>query len=149
MEWSREYETGNAQVDTEHKQIFVLVQNVMDAAMGTGDADVKSTIDFLAGYTVDHFAHEERLMEESGYPKYAVHKKKHDDFVQEVLALRERVLNETDNEANLLDITTVVVSWLTDHVLGSDMTMAHHYRDWSDGSLMAIKELKELQDLGE
>ncbi|MCL2357169.1 MAG: hemerythrin family protein [Defluviitaleaceae bacterium] len=124
MIWDKKYETGNSQVDSEHKEIFRLVQQVCDE--GAGEA-VNSTINFLTGYTLSHFKHEERLMEESNYPAVSVHKKQHEDFVKEVLALKERVANETDPFKNNADIKKVIVNWLTDHVLGSDKLMANHY----------------------
>ena len=130
MIWSAKYETGNTQVDEEHKEIFRLVQKVMDVTTDNPQ-DANDTMAFLAGYTVDHFKHEERLMEESSYPAISIHKKQHSDFVEQVVAMIERVKNETDGEKNLTDIKKVVVNWLTDHVLGSDKVMADHYRKWS------------------
>jgi len=129
--WNSKYETGNKQVDSEHQEIFKRVQSVLDAAASNEDIKIEDTIDFLAGYTVDHFQHEERLMEESGYPETDLHKKQHEDFVQEVLALRERVKNEADQEKNSQDVMIVIVNWLIDHVLNSDCMMANHYRKWA------------------
>ena len=131
MIWQKNYETGNTQVDNEHKEIFKLVQNVIDATFDSQDNKVEATIDFLANYTVNHFKNEETLMMESSYPDMPVHKKQHDDFVVEVLALRERVINESDSAKSNSDIKKVIVNWLTDHVLGSDKLMANHYRKWS------------------
>jgi hemerythrin len=122
MIWSEIYETGNAQVDNEHKEIFKLVQNVMDASV-SGGAKVKETMDFLAEYTVTHFKNEETLMEASGYPDMEIHKKQHAAFVAEVLALHARC-----NELEIRDIKNVIVNWLTDHVLGSDKIMADYCR---------------------
>jgi len=133
MLWNQRYETGNTQVDDEHKEIFMLVQKVIDSTEDNADVRIESTIDFLANYAVNHFKNEEGLMTESNYPAMPVHKKQHDDFVVEVLALRERVKNEEDNSKNNADVTKVIVNWLTDHVLGSDKVMADHYRKWSNG----------------
>ena len=133
MLWNEKYETGNEQVDTEHKEIFALIQKVIDSTTSGEESAFEDTFDFLAGYTVNHFKHEERLMEESSYPHMAVHKKQHDDFVVEVLALRERVLKEADQEKNGAELKKTVVNWVTDHVLGSDKVMASHYRSWLAG----------------
>ena len=132
MIWNAKYETGNTQVDDEHKEIFKLVGDVMDANLTSHETKIESTMDFLANYTVNHFKHEENLMEESNYPDMPIHKKQHDDFVIEVLALRERVKNESDSSKSNSDIKKVVINWLTDHVLGSDKVMADYYRKWSN-----------------
>ena len=131
MVWHEKYETGNRVVDDEHKEIFRLVQRVIDAAFDNREEKIETTIDFLANYTVNHFKHEEELMDESDYPETDIHKKQHSDFVQQVVSLRERVKNETDSAKSNIDINNVIVNWLTDHVLGSDKLMASHYRNWS------------------
>ncbi|MCL2386012.1 MAG: bacteriohemerythrin [Defluviitaleaceae bacterium] len=128
MIWNKTYETGNTQVDNEHQEIFRLVQKVTDAALSDEDVKVEDTIDFLANYTLNHFANEESLMTESSYPAMPIHKKQHDDFVQEVVALRARVAAETDRAKIETEIKNVIVNWLVDHVLGSDKLMANHYR---------------------
>ena len=126
MLWNETYETGNAQVDNEHREIFRLVQNVMDASASEEEAKVEEAIDSLASYTVTHFRNEEKLMEESNYPDMPIHKKQHHDFVLEVLALRER-----GGEASSQDIKKIIVNWLADHVLGSDKIMANYCHKFS------------------
>ena len=130
MLWHEKYETGNEQVDTEHKEIFMLVQKVIDAAFDDVSDKIGTTLDFLASYAVNHFANEEKIMDESSYPQAAIHKKQHSDFVQDFLALKERVSKETDNTKNSLEINKVIVDWLTEHVLGSDKIMANYYKTW-------------------
>ena len=131
MLWHTKYETGNEQVDNEHKEIFKLAQKVIDAAFENKEEEIETTVNFLANYTVSHFKHEEQLMKESAYPEKDIHKKQHSDFVQDVTALIERVVNEPDSKKNSVDINNVIVNWLTEHVLGSDKLMATHYREWS------------------
>jgi len=135
MIWNAKYETGNTQVDNEHKEIFRLVENVIETTVGVDDAAhaaaFESTFDFLAKYTIDHFAHEEALMMESSYSGFDVHKKQHDDFVVQVVALRERAANNKSMKNNI-DITNIIVNWLMDHVLGSDRIMAAHYREYKN-----------------
>ena len=125
MLWNETYETGNTQVDSEHQEIFKLVQNVLDASVSNEAAKIEETVDFLANYTVNHFKNEERLMEESNYPDMPIHKKQHDNFVATVLELRAN-LKDTKSQ----DIERIVINWLTDHVLGSDKLMANHYRNF-------------------
>ena len=131
MIWNEKYETGNTQVDNEHKEIFKLAQNVIEASFDSEEVQIEVALGFLASYTITHFKNEERLMMESDYPDMAVHKKQHDDFIIEVTALIERVKKESDTSKNNSDAKKVIVNWLTDHVLGSDKVMADHYRKWS------------------
>jgi hemerythrin len=67
-------------------------------------------------------------MIESNYPATDIHKKQHSDFLGEVRKLQESLDSITDyTEINVL-VNKAVVRWLTQHVLGSDMELAEHYR---------------------
>ena len=132
MLWQKKYETGNKRVDDEHKQIFALVQRVIDATFEDKDEKIDTIINFLADYTVKHFEHEEDLMDESKYPDTSVHKKQHVDFLNDVTVLKKKILLERDSAASNIAINKAIVGWLTNHVLGSDMIMAAYYRKWSE-----------------
>ena len=130
MAWQTKYETGNAQIDDQHKEIFKLVSQIVDTNYTSADK-IKSAIDFLTNYAATHFEYEEKLMDESAYPMAHVHKKQHYDFVSAVEALVKRVSSESDDAKNRADIEIVALNWLADHVLGSDKVMADHYRKWA------------------
>ena len=130
MLWSSNYEIGNALVDGENKEIFGMVDKLL-ADDFTGRADkIKSTIDFLAGYVVRHFDHEEELMDESSYPDKDTHVNQHRDFVKTVGELVERIENNLDSIDFSLEVNKVIVDWLAEHVMGSDKAMIDHYRAW-------------------
>ncbi|MCL2616382.1 MAG: bacteriohemerythrin [Defluviitaleaceae bacterium] len=132
MLWNKKYETGNQQVDDEHKEIFNLVQKVLNATFESRGEKVGTIIDFLANYTIQHFEHEELLMDESDYPDTRAHKKQHSDFLEEVGKLKKKVEKEMDSAVINITINKTVVGWLTNHVLGSDISMAAHYRKWAE-----------------
>ena len=134
MVWQPKYETGNGLVDSQHKEIFRLVESVLESSY-TSAANIKDAIDFLANYTITHFKHEESLMDESAYPLAHIHKRQHADFVADVVALMKMVDGENDDKINRTTIENVIINWLIDHVLGSDKILAAHYREWaSNGS---------------
>ena len=133
MLWNSNYEIGNALVDGEHKEIFGMVDKLLaDDFKGRPDK-IKSTIDFLAGYVVRHFGHEEALMRESDYPqdKTDAHIREHRDFVVKVGELVERIEGNLDSIDLSLEVNDTIVSWLAEHVMGSDKMMIDHYRAWS------------------
>jgi len=133
--WNSSYETGNAMVDKDHREIFSLVEGVLSSSFKSRKEKVQEAIDFLANYVVEHFAREERLMDES-----VAHKKEHSDFLTVAVALKERFNNDgyilgentEDNSLHLsMEINKTVIGWLTKHVMGSDRKLATHYRVWS------------------
>ena len=73
--------TGNALIDSEHRQLFDAVNNLMDAcSQGQGRTQIQSTATFLSNYVVKHFQDEERLQTQSKYPGYTAHKTFHDGY---------------------------------------------------------------------
>jgi len=128
--WVADYETGNKIVDNDHKQIFELVKKVLDNAFENRTEKVNTSIEFLAQYVLQHFANEEKLMDESNYPEAATHKALHSAFVKSVVALQEKVKKEGDTLNIGMEINTTVIGWLMDHVLGRDKLLAGHYKEW-------------------
>lgn len=133
MKWHTSYETGNAIVDKDHKEIFSLVDSLINSSFESHHEDVTKAIDYLAGYVVNHFGNEERLMDESSYPRTDEHKKQHSDFVAVALGLREEYVASPQNAADIgFEIKKTIVDWLSEHVLGSDKALADHYKKWVD-----------------
>ncbi|MCL1881478.1 MAG: bacteriohemerythrin [Oscillospiraceae bacterium] len=130
--WNQSYETGNISVDNEHKEIFGLVEKILNEKFESKSEKIKKAIAFLANYTVRHFQNEEKLMEESNYPRTAEHKQQHADFVVTVGELQEKLRIGTE-ELNLsLIVNEVIVNWLTEHIIGSDKAMAKFYKEFKD-----------------
>ena len=91
--FTKDLETGNVQIDAEHKQLIAAVNALLEACQqGKGRAQLESAINFLADYTKTHFAHEERLQQSCRYPQYEAHKKWHTDFIAQIQQLRDKFL---------------------------------------------------------
>jgi len=129
MLWSKSYETGNAEVDNQHKEIFRLVQQVLetDAFPSTRDK-IETAMGFLSDYAVRHFASEEALMRECDYPDYDKHKALHDGFVKDVIALIGLFAREGDTTSISETINNFIISWLKEHIMQCDKAMAEFYK---------------------
>ena len=50
-EMTKDLETGNALIDSEHRQLFKAVNDLLDAcSQGKGRSQVESTLEFLVSY---------------------------------------------------------------------------------------------------
>lgn len=140
--WSEKFATGNKIVDDDHREIFALVKNVLDSSMKNSKEKNETAINFLADYVVGHFAREELLMKVSDYPRADAHKKEHADFMEVALQLKEDfdsggyALGELEMHPETVHlseaINDIVIKWLATHVMGSDMDLAKHYREWME-----------------
>ncbi|MCS6970708.1 MAG: bacteriohemerythrin [Planctomycetes bacterium] len=121
--WKPEYATGIGTVDAQHQELFARVGALHTAMMsGAGRQRIGELLDFLADYTVKHFADEERLMERAGYAELPQHRQLHQDLVQRVQALRQRLQRgETLNTAEVSDFLS---AWLRHHILRADHAYA-------------------------
>ena len=80
-ELTKDLETGNATIDREHRELFQAVNTLMDACgKGQGRAAIEPALKILLDYVNRHFAHEEQLQTQSGYPNYAGHKQFHEGY---------------------------------------------------------------------
>lgn len=118
--------TGNALIDSEHRQLFAAVNNLMDAcAQGKGRAQIQQTVTFLNDYVVKHFGDEERLQVQSNYPGYAAHKRFHEGYCRQ-LADVTRDLVEEGATVKALGELNQVVAVLVSHIRTEDKRLAQH-----------------------
>lgn len=129
--WKKCYETGNETVDGQHREIFRLGQVVLDADVAGGRKEkIESALKFLNEYALSHFAIEEALMIESGYPGLDEHKSQHLGFVDAVSDVMRRFESEGSTVHVSDTINGFVTDWLHEHIMGSDKAMAAFYRQW-------------------
>ena len=82
---------------------------------------VSEVIDELIDYTLSHFAFEEELMEEAGYPFCAAHKRVHEVFGKRVSDYRIRFQAGEDIADEL---RAMLARWLFNHIRGDDQAYA-------------------------
>lgn len=85
IEWRKEFETGVAEVDHEHRELVDLI-NSLHAEIAS-DASRERIADFLGevfARIAAHFALEESVMRKHGYDDYAAHKAEHEELLDEI-----------------------------------------------------------------
>jgi hemerythrin-like metal-binding protein len=73
VQWSDTYVLGVAQMDATHREFIDLLNAVVDAA----DEQVLAALDAFIAHTVEHFAQEDRWMQETGFPPLHCHTAEH------------------------------------------------------------------------
>jgi hemerythrin len=127
--WDASLETGHERIDNQHKQLIQALNNLMAAsAGGKGQEEIFKTLDFLTGYTIKHFADEEKIQIDYGYPDYLVHKRYHDEFKQFVGDMVRQIRAEGPTELLIGQVTTAIGDWLLNHIKGDDFRMAAYVK---------------------
>ncbi|MDR3349418.1 MAG: hemerythrin family protein [Acidaminococcales bacterium] len=124
-EWDKSLETGHKMIDNQHKQLVAALNALIAACRsGQGHAEVANTMEFLAAYTIKHFADEEKLQAQYDYPCYLDHKRYHEEFKITVRGLTEELLREGPTDEVADKISSVIGNWLVNHIKGDDFKMA-------------------------
>ncbi|RLE68101.1 MAG: hypothetical protein DRJ45_08450 [Thermoprotei archaeon] len=122
LEWCGLFEIGVQVIDNQHKMLFRIANDFVDAVAGR-QADNKvafQTLNALTRYAQDHFGAEEDAARQVGFPEEDLKKlsESHEQLVQEIFDLHARV-SET-NQFNINEVEQFLADWLIMHVLIED-----------------------------
>jgi len=127
LAWPGKLRTGNEKIDGQHKMIFQLISDLVDARIiGESKEIFGEKLVFLVNYTVDHFYHEEKLMIEINYPNYKNHKKLHDDFKITVLKLKGEFDSGGASNELVKSLENAVIRWVIKHIQYEDMNIVSY-----------------------
>lgn len=124
ISWAEHMSVGNETIDSDHKNLIVVVNRVQ-RAIATGDrAALSKSFELLETYMIVHFKNEERIAEAVNFP--------FDHIKMEHLKL----VNEMNNMKNILESISgkwpdhmaktyshYLSDWMTDHVMKDDMKL--------------------------
>ena len=132
LDWSPALDTGIDIIDSQHKRIVDYINQLHDARQDDDRERVGDVIEELVDYTISHFAFEESLMENAGYPFLAPHKKVHGLFVKKVERFVQRFEAGEDVTDELLGM---LQKWLVNHIRNED----------GDYTGVVLKNMKKMQ----
>ncbi len=130
--WTKDLETGNAMIDTQHKELIRAINDLLQAcSAGKGRAEIEKTTKFLFDYTNKHFGDEERLQMQYGYPDMVNHKRYHEEFKRTVRDLTDHLNKEGPTVALVGKVNNSIAGWLINHIKVQDVKVAAHIRSKS------------------
>lgn len=115
------------EIDEQHKELFnriAAVESIGEESLTKEKAE--ETLDFLNAYVVKHFADEEKLMLESGYPQLDWHHTWHQGYIAECKKLKEEYAINGLSEQFALTLNESVVKWFVKHVKVVDVNLGKH-----------------------
>lgn len=123
MEWKNSYSVGVPELDNHHRHLIDQLNRAYSACMISKQRDVFcSIIKDLADYANYHFAAEEQLMQEHSYPGLPVHHEEHVQFASKISKLLNEIPIGTDEcTMDLVELTQLLMNWLSHHILEVDM----------------------------
>jgi hemerythrin-like metal-binding protein len=116
IQWIPEYSVGNREMDEQHKILFDMINEFFHQ---DNKQTVIATFQNLSSYIDLHFEAEENLLRQINYPNTAEHIKKHGELRDKFHLLQQSL--ENYNITTHHKISTFLYSWLSSHILKSDM----------------------------
>jgi len=124
IKWTQSLAVGHTTIDTQHQELFRRLDSLLAAMMKGDKAEVGRLFDFLGTYVVEHFGTEEKLMKETGYPDFPMHKAAHERFVKDYLEMRKTYEASGGGASLTIKLQGWVGDWLKAHIAGTDQALA-------------------------
>lgn len=127
LQWTQSLATGNAEIDSQHKELFEKVNAFLEAMQQQkGREEIGNVLKFLEDYVIMHFGTEERYMEKIKFKKVADHKAQHAEFIKAFIDIKKKY----DLKGPTVDVIVVTQSrlgeWLRSHIPVMDKELAMH-----------------------
>lgn len=119
IDWTDDFATGIESIDSQHIHLVEIVNKFDEAAKcGKGSRIMNEILTELIGYTTEHFASEEKILEEAEYAKLKMHKSQHRQLLQKV----ERLQFEFNQQGKrvTVEVRDFLKFWLVSHILKED-----------------------------
>lgn len=119
LSWSKQYLIGNDAIDSEHEELFRLLNNFHSRWIEVhARQDIAKVFNQLIVYAEMHFRHEEQIMAAADYPQLADHQKIHESMIDTIFRLQQSY--EEESLRLEMDTMKFVKSWLVEHILEND-----------------------------
>ena len=125
--WNDSYLLGIPMIDNQHKNFFVILDNLETLNQKQEKSEMHSLINELQNYVIYHFQTEEDLMVKSQSPNIDLHVMEHELFRKKVEEFHHSYYN--NNEELLNEMISFMRKWLIIHISGTDAEYADSIKD--------------------
>lgn len=124
LSWHERFSVGHAEIDQQHRKLFELVNHFDDVIKMGMQEELSHIVDDLIGLSEAHFRFEERLIQDSGFPRVADHRKVHEELLDQVRIMRGSLM--AGGHLSHKALVRFLADWLTAHILREDMEYRAH-----------------------
>lgn len=90
IEWKNEWSSGNNIIDQQHQKLIEMTNELLDMSFSIMYSEkIISHFDILLECLINHFAYEEKLIFNSGYPDFDKHVKEHKQLCEKALQFKK------------------------------------------------------------
>jgi NNP family nitrate/nitrite transporter-like MFS transporter len=119
ISWEDGFGVGIEAIDRQHTRIMRLINEIDEKVQDGGTYEqFAPVLNDLIDYTNEHFAHEEKLLEENSCPDLDKHKKAHVRLCEELLDWKKKVAKADTEDMN--EHMVFLRIWFPGHILNVD-----------------------------
>ena len=114
IKWRDEFSVGIEEVDHEHREMIELINGLHDVMqVGADQVQVVDLLGEIYAHIASHFALEEKMMRDTHYPDYEVHKEDHETLLDDLRDIMDEV--EDDGTFDAMQLSNDLNLWFSDH----------------------------------
>ena len=130
LQWDESLVLGFEEIDNQHKSIFEHFEKLSEAAQeGKSKEIIEELAVFLFDYAHMHFATEDKIMVEYGYPKIEVQRHEHGEFTRDTNELKKRIEQEGATREVAIEATGKLLRWIIHHIRKHDKEMVAYVKE--------------------
>lgn len=117
--WSTEYATGHPMVDAQHQRLFGMIHALHGAIMAQrGREEILHRLEQFERTVIEHFAAEDRMMAQHGYPQA----RRHRDCHRHLMAKAEAIVDDfrTGKLRVTPSLSQFLADWIRQHIEDED-----------------------------
>ena len=119
IKWRDSFETGVPSMDEEHRQLIELINTMYKVMRNKQSPEVISDVlNKMQDYGRQHLENEEKMMQETGYDRFAEHVELHKQYLERMDQLL--VLADGKNEEINREVYHFLRNWWTGHIIKED-----------------------------
>ncbi len=120
IEWQDSFNLGHLEIDAQHQKLFQLVNRLLAA---TDKSNLTEAFAKLFQYTQAHFAHEESIMLEIGYPHIRAHLEQHSTLLSKLAHVEKFIANYT---FDMVNFKPFLLAWMLNHIQTLDAQLVNY-----------------------
>lgn len=124
----RRHNLGIASIDRQHRELVDMVNELSEnIAHGCDSEQAKARMEHIYRHAQAHFAHEEELMREHGYPGAEQHAAAHAELLDKAATLMRSI--RPGNTSRAVLVTAFLTDCVESHIMNEDPALVRHLRE--------------------
>lgn len=127
LKWTRQLSVGNAVIDSEHKNLISIANNVKRAIKTRDSSALSQELEHLEDWLYVHFSNEEMIAQAVNFD-FSQHKLAQQCWLKELWLLRGELIGKSGlwSDGAIKHFSFFLSDWMIDaHIIGLDMPMKH------------------------